>query len=230
MVSQAGRSPRALAVAYGVPAVFSVALGVGSATRLLPFDWLEAFGFISGAWGVWLQVRENVWNWPIQLISSALYVVVFLNARLFSDASLNVLYVVLYLLGWYWWLRGGENRGELHIARVTQRMTLLLAGLTVVATAAWTVFLTSIADSAPFLDAFTTVLSLVALFLTARKIFESWHLWIFVNLVYIGLYVYKSLVLTAVLYAIFAGLSVAGLINWRRLLRRQQAGVAAQPT
>lgn len=219
-----------MAVAYGVPAVFSVALGVGSATHLLPFDWLEAFGFIAGAWGVWLQVRENVWNWPIQLISSALYVVVFLNARLFSDASLNVLYVVLYLLGWYWWLRGGENRGELHIARVTQRMTLLLAGLTVVATAAWTVFLTSIADSAPFLDAFTTVLSLVALFLTARKIFESWHLWIFVNLVYIGLYVYKSLALTAVLYAIFAGLSVAGLINWRRLLRRQEAGIVAQPT
>jgi nicotinamide mononucleotide transporter len=155
---------------------------------------------------------------------------VFLNARLFSDASLNVLYVVLYLLGWHWWLRGGENRGELHIARVTQRMTLLLAALTVVATAAWTIFLTSIADSAPFLDAFTTVLSLIALFLTARKIFESWHLWIFVNLVYIGLYVYKSLVLTAVLYAIFAGLSVAGLINWRRLLRRQEAGIEAQPT
>jgi nicotinamide mononucleotide transporter len=224
------RSPRALAVAYGVPAALSIALGVGSATRLLPFDWLEAFGFISGAWGVWLQVRENVWNWPIQLISSALYVVVFLNARLFSDASLNVLYVVLYLLGWYWWLRGGENRGELHIARVTPRMMLLLAGLTVVATAAWTIVLTSIADSAPFLDAFTTVVSLVALFLTARKIFESWHLWIFVNLVYIGLYVYKGLLLTAVLYAIFAGLSVAGLVNWRRLLRRQEVGIEAQPT
>jgi nicotinamide mononucleotide transporter len=219
------RSPRGLAVAYGVPAVISIALGVGSATRLLPFDWLEAFGFISGAWGVWLQVRENVWNWPIQLLSSALYVVVFLNARLFSDASLNVLYVVLYLLGWYWWLRGGENRGELHIARVTPRLVLLLAGLTAVATAGWTTFLASIADSAPFLDAFTTVLSLVALFLTARKLFESWHLWIFVNLVYVGLYVYKGLLLTAVLYAIFAGLSVAGLVNWRRLLRHQEDAV-----
>ena len=53
------RTPRALAVAYGVPAVISIALGVGSATRLLPFDWLEAFGFISGAWGVWLQVGEK---------------------------------------------------------------------------------------------------------------------------------------------------------------------------
>jgi nicotinamide mononucleotide transporter len=206
----------------GIPAILSIALGVGSATRLLPFDWLEAFGFIRGAWGVWLQVRENVWNWPIQLISSALYVVVFLHARLFSDASLNVLYVALYLLGWFWWLRGGENHGELHIARLTPRMALLLAGLAVIATAGWTTFLSSIADSAPFLDAFTTVLSLVALLLTARKIFESWHLWIFVNLVSIGLYIYKGLPLTAVLYAIFAGLSVAGLINWHHLLHRRQ--------
>jgi nicotinamide riboside transporter PnuC len=113
------RSPRALAVAYGIPIAISIVLGAGSATRLLPIDRLEAFGFITGAWGVWLQVRENVWNWPIQLVSSALYVVVFLNARLFSDASLNVLYVVLYALGFYWWLRGGEDHGELHIARVT---------------------------------------------------------------------------------------------------------------
>ena len=224
-------SARTLAVAYGVPATISIVLGVGSATRLLPFDWLEAFGFISGAWGVWLQVRENVWNWPVQLVSSSLYVVVFLNARLFSDASLNILYVVLYVAGWYWWLRGGENRSELHIARVTARMALLLAGLAVVATAAWTAFLASIADSAPFLDAFTTVLSLIALFLTARKIFESWHLWISVNLVYIGLYVYKGLFLTAVLYAIFAGLSVAGLYNWRRLLWiQEEAGEGARAT
>ena len=218
-----------MAVAYGVPAVISIVLGVGSATRLLPFDWLEAFGFISGAWGVWLQVRENVWNWPIQLISSALYVVVFLNARLFSDAALNVLYIALYLLGWYWWLRGGENQGELHIARSTPRLTLLLAGLTIVATAGWTAVLASINDSAPLLDAFTTVLSLVALFLTARKIFESWHLWIFANLVYIGLYFYKGLMLTAVLYALFAALSVAGLINWRRLLRLQEQACTEVP-
>jgi nicotinamide mononucleotide transporter len=225
------RSPRALAVAYGIPIAISIVLGAGSATRMLPIDRLEAFGFISGAWGVWLQVRENVWNWPIQLVSSALYVAVFLNARLFSDASLNVLYVVLYALGFYWWLRGGEDHGELHITRITPRTTVLLAALMMVATAGWTVVLASIGDSAPFLDAWTTVLSLIALFLTARKIFESWHLWIFVNVVYIGLYVYKGLLLTAVLYGIFAALSVAGLINWRRLLdRRIGAEVEAQPT
>lgn len=209
------------AIAYGVPVLFSVALAAGSVTRLLPFDWLEAFGFITGAWGVWLQVRESIWNWPVQLVSSALYVAVFLQARLFSDAGLNVLYVLLYVLGWYWWLRGGTGRTQLVIGRVTPLQVVMLAAVSALATAGWTIFLASIKDSAPFLDALTTVLSLVALLLTARKIFECWHLWIGVNAIYIGLYLYKSLALTAVLYAIFAVFSVAGLLNWRALLARQ---------
>ena len=222
--------PGTIAFAYGVPVVLSILLAAGALTRILPFDWLETFGFISGAWGVWYQVREHVWNWPIQLVSSALYVVVFLQARLFSDAGLNVLYVVLYILGWYWWLRGGAGQGPLVIARITLRRVAVLAVITVIATAGETVFLASIRDAAPFMDAFTTVLSLVALYLTARKVFESWHLWIAVNLLYIGLYVYKQLDLTAFLYALFAAMSVVGLLNWQRLLRAAPAPEAtAEP-
>jgi nicotinamide mononucleotide transporter len=163
-------------------------------------------------------VRENVWNWPVQLVSSALYVVVFFQARLFADTSLNVLYVVLYVMGWYWWLRGGENHAELHINHLSVRLGVALTGVGATATAVLTVFLTSVRDAAPFLDALTTVGSLIALFMIGRKLLESWWLWIAVNVVYIGLYVYKGLALTAVLYAIFAALSVVGLLNWRRLL------------
>ena len=221
--------PRRLLISYGIPTLFSVLLGGGSALKLLPFDWLEAFGFITGAWGVWLQVRESVWNWPVQLVSSALYVVVFFKARLFADTGLNAVYIGLYVLGWYWWLRGGPDRGELVIHRTPLRLAALLAVITVAATAGWTVVLTSINDSAPFLDALTTAVSLVALFLTARKLLESWWVWIVVNIVYIGLYTYKSLPLTAVLYGLFAALSVAGLLNWQRLWRRQQVGAGAVP-
>jgi nicotinamide mononucleotide transporter len=211
-----GRHGRLLG--YGALLLLSGLLAAGTLLRILPFDRLETLGFISGAWGVWLQVRENVWNWPVQLISSALYVVVFFQARLFADTSLNVLYVALYLLGWYWWLRGGENHGELHINRTSRLLALSLAVVGLAATAVLTVFLTSVRDAAPFLDALTTVASLIALFMIGRKLLESWWVWIAVNLVYIGLYVYKGLVLTAVLYAIFAVLSVVGLLNWRQLL------------
>ena len=84
-------------------------------------------------------------------------------------------------------------------------------------------------DSAPFLDALTTVMSLVALFLTGRKLLESWWLWIAVNLIYIGLYLYKDLVLTSILYAIFAALSVVGPINWRRLYAQQDKSSVPSP-
>ena len=217
-----GRNGRLLG--YAALLLFSALLAAGTLLRILPFDRLETLGFISGAWGVWLQVRENVWNLPVQLVSSALYVVVFFQARLFADTSLNVLYVVLYLLGWYWWLRGGENHGELHINRLSGRPAVALVAVGVPATAALTVFLTSVRDAAPFLDALTTVTSLIALFMTGRKLLESWWVWIAVNLVYIGLYVYKGLVLTAILYAIFAALSVVGLLNWRQLLAEAGSG------
>ncbi|HVD00894.1 MAG TPA: nicotinamide riboside transporter PnuC [Candidatus Dormibacteraeota bacterium] len=212
-------------IVYLLLALGSVVLGAGSILKWLPFDWLEALGFISGAWGVWLQVKENVWNWPVQLVSSALYVFVFLQARLFSDTALNVLYVALYVAGWYWWLRGGERHEGVVIERTTLRAAVVLAALTAVATGAWAYFLGTVHDAAPFLDSFTTVLSLVALFMVARKLYENWWVWIFTNLIFVGLYVYKSLLLTAVLYLIFAAMSVAGLLNWRRLLREQSSVV-----
>ena len=217
--------PRAgvLLLRYAVPVILSTGLTLGAALRVLPFDWLETLGFVSGAWGVWLQVQENVWNWPVQLVSSALYVVVFFKARLFADTSLNVLYVALYILGWYWWLRGGEEHKELHFGRISSPLSAALTAVSAVATAALFVFLIRVRDSAPFLDALTTVMSLVALFLTGRKLLESWWVWIAVNLIYIGLYLYKSLVLTSILYAIFAALSVVGLLNWQRLLASHPA-------
>jgi nicotinamide mononucleotide transporter len=207
---------------YGIGACLSAGLLAGSITRVLPFDWTESIGFITGAWGVWLQVKESHWNWPIQLASSAFYVVVFLQARLFADTSLNVLYIILYALGWYWWLRGGEHHTELHIGRTSRGLALLLTVVGAAATAGMTIFLTSVRDAAPFLDALTTVMSLVALLLTGRKLFECWWVWVAVNTIYIGLYAYKGLLLTAVLYALFAVLSVVGLLNWRRLLAAQE--------
>ena len=216
-----------LRLAYVGLALGSLALALGTVVKAVPFDWLETFGFITGAWGVWLQVRENVWNWPVQLVSSAVYVAVFFQARLYSDTLLNVLYVGLYVLGWFWWLRGGENSGVLRIGRTSRRLALVLAAGTVAGTVGWTQVLIAVKDSAPFLDAFTTALSLVALLLTARKLYESWWVWIFVNVVFVGLYVYKNLYLTAFLYLIFAVLSVAGLSNWRRLLAAQEAAPSA---
>lgn len=213
------RRPSPLPLAgYAGCVVLTAALVAGLASGRVPFGWQETLGFAAGVWGVWLQVRESHWNWPVQLVSSAVYVIVFFQARLFADTTLNVLYVVLYALGWYWWLRGGTHGRGVQIGHVGWRPVAILAAVGVAGTAGMTVFLTAVHDSAPLLDALTTVTSLIALFLMGRKLFEAWWVWIAVNLVYVGLYVTRDLYLTALLYAIFAALSVVGLQQWRRLL------------
>lgn len=192
------------------------------------FGFLEAFGFATGMWGVWLQALESHWNWPVQLVSSAVYVVVFFGARLYADTTENLLDVVLYGLGWYWWLRGGERQRRLEIQHLTWRLAGILIAIGVAGSLVLNAVLVRVHDSAPLLDATTTVASLIATFMMGRKLMEAWWLWILVNLVYIVLYVVRDLDLTAVLYLLFAIFSVVGLLGWRRIERARAAEPAVE--
>ncbi|MGH7911656.1 MAG: nicotinamide riboside transporter PnuC [Candidatus Dormibacteraceae bacterium] len=180
---------------------------------------MEAFGFATGMWGVWLQALESHWNWPIQLVSSAIYVFVFFGARLYADTTENLIDVVLYGLGWYWWLLGGNRHQRLEIGHLSWRLAGVMAVIGVAGSAVLTEVLIRVHDSAPLLDATTTVASLIATFLMGRKLMEAWWLWILVNLVYIVLYLVRDLQLTAVLYLLFAIFSVIGLFGWKRIER-----------
>lgn len=202
-------------------ALGSIALLIASIRGDIASKPEETIASILGAWGVYLVVLENVWNWPIGVISSGFFVVVFANARLFGDAGLNVLYVILGLLGWYWWLRGGKDpssaaKTELRISSLDARGWAISLAALVVLTTAFTFYFRSINDAAPFLDALTTALSLVAQVLLTRKILENWIFWIVADIIYVPLYISRSLPLTAILYVVFLGLATAGLLEWRR--------------
>lgn len=193
----------------------AAALLLGAWSGVLPLGLTETLGFVTGAIGVWLTVKQNIWNWPIGIANSAFFVVLFFNARLFADMGLQVIYIVLGFLGWYWWLRGGTNRTTLHVSHASPLTLLALAVLAAGATAGLTVFLRSIGDAAPFLDALTTVLSLVAQYMLTRKLIENWYVWMGADIIYIGLYGSRGLYLTAALYALFLVLCVMGLRGWR---------------
>src|SRR6266851_5358019 len=203
-------------VGWMVGAIASLALIWSSLSHHGEMDITEVLGFITGAVSVWLTVKQNVWNWPVGIANSAFYAIVFFQARLFADSSLNIVYVVLGFLGWYWWLKGGEHRSTLNVGRVSKRSVLVLAALGLVGTAGMAVFLASVHDSAPFLDALTTVLSLIAEYMLARKLLENWGVWITADVIYIGLYSYRSLYLTAILYALFLTMCIVGFVGWRR--------------
>ncbi len=197
-------------------AVASVVLTALSAAHRVPLALTEVLGFVTGAWCVWLLVEENIWNWPIGIANNVFYVVVFFRARLFADMSLQVVYIVLSVIGWYLWLHGGAGHGRLAVRRTRWREGVVIAAVVVALTVAGTAFLRTVRDSAPFLDALTTSMSLAAQYMLTRKLIENWHLWIAVDVIYVGLYASRALPLTAVLYAIFLTMCVVGLRQWRR--------------
>jgi len=189
----------------------------------------ELLGFVTGAASVWLTVLARISNFPVGIANSAFFLILFLSARLYADSGLQVVYIALGFAGWWQWLRGGQDRSRLEVARSG---TWLLAGCTAfVVAATWglTVLLRAADDIAPFWDALTTAISLAAQFLLNAKRIENWAFWIAADLVYIPLYVAKRLDLTALVYLLFLGLCAAGVTSWRRALRasRQVSSPAA---
>jgi nicotinamide mononucleotide transporter len=182
-------------------------------------DAVEILGFITGALCVWLLARQNIWNWPIGIANNIFYIVVFLKSGLFGDSGLQVVYIVLAGYGWWTWLFPGGTRSELTVTRTSSRQWMWLLASTAVGTVMLRAFLAGYTPSTvPWWDGLTTALSLAATWGQCKKLVESWWLWILVDAIYIPLYVYKGLRLTAVLYLVFMLLCIAGLRSWKRAL------------
>jgi nicotinamide mononucleotide transporter len=183
---------------------------------------LEAISFVTGALCVWLTVRESLWNFPISLINVATFAFVFFQARLFADAGLQLVYFILTAVGWYCWLWGGERQTRLQITSAPRtEMTIVICAAIVLTAVLWRT-LHLIGGSASFFDAFTTSLSLCAQWLLNRKRVDTWMFWITVDVIYVPLYAWKGLYLTAGLCAVFLVMATMGLLAWRAKLKAQR--------
>jgi nicotinamide mononucleotide transporter len=179
-------------------------------------NWLEIAGFLTTLIGIWLTTRRLLICWPVVLAADVIYLVVFYRARLFSDSLLQVFFVAFTLYGWLHWWRGVREEGEVRVVPLSLRGWLagLVAGAVGAVLLGW--LMVRVGAALPHLDAALTSYSLVASWWQARKHTANWWLWIAVNLVYIGEYLYKDLVATAVLYLLLVILAVMGLADWRR--------------
>jgi len=179
----------------------------------------EILAVVFGIISVYLSTRENIWSWPTALINVGLYFVVFYEAKLYADMGLQVVYFALSLYGWYEWLYGGENRTELHVSRTSRTLGVRLVVIGVVCAAALGTTLARLTDAAlPYLDSATTSTSLVAQWMMTRKILENWAVWMVVDVVYVGMFIFKKLYLTAGLYSVFFVLAAMGYVQWKRSL------------
>lgn len=178
----------------------------------------ELVGALLGLWMVGCNLRVHPLAWPLAISSSALYGLVFWDARLYGDALLQGLFIAMGFWGWWQWLRGSLPDGSAlrvrHLGR-RGRLAALAAFALLWPTIGWLLARGTDTD-VPWWDAFPTAGSIVATILLARKHVENWPAWVAVNLVAIGLFAYKGLWLTVGLYAVFAALAVLGWRVWAR--------------
>ena len=180
----------------------------------------ELIGAASGLLCVWLIIRENIWNWPVGLAYALVSLLVFYKARLYSDLVLHVFYVFMNGYGWYYWLRGAGARssgGRLVVARLSRRRASLLGVATVIGIVAmgWLFDYYTDADLA-YWDSTTTVMSFAAMWMAAHKYIENWFVWLVVDVLATGIYIFKGIWPYAVLYGIYIPMAVWGWMAWSR--------------
>ena len=178
---------------------------------------LELISFALAATTVLLNIRQNHWAWLFSIASSATYALVFFDARLYGDSGLQLVFIAASIWGWWQWLRGTEET-KLVVTRLGRTGWMWALAGWGAAFLALSMFLKTYTNTdVPHIDGFLTAGSLVGQLLLARKKVENWHVWLVVDVLYVGLYIFKDLHVTAVLYAVFVVLAWRGLRAWGNL-------------
>ena len=181
-----------------------------------PVSWAELFGFITGIACVALAVAQRIETFPVGIANNVFFVVLFIDARLYADAGLQIVYIGLGVLGW--WLWATRVRSPLAVTRAGPRLLVTTALAVGVATLILIPILRAAHGAAPGWDAATTSMSLGAQLLLNLKRLETWYVWIAVDVIYVPLYFSRDLNLTALVYIVFLALCVQGWRQWRTVV------------
>jgi nicotinamide mononucleotide transporter len=187
------------------------------------YFFLEIISTLSGIICVYLQTRENIKAWPFGILSVTLAVFIFYKEMLYSDFILHNIYIVLNIYGWWFWNKKNKNNSSISsssikLIRNTQLLFYLMAIL--ILSFVWGNYMDKHFNASfPYLDAFTTIGSLIAQYLLARKILQNWLIWIAVDFVAIGVYLAKDLYFFSGLFTVYLILCIKGYLDWRKPLR-----------
>jgi len=183
--------------------------------------WIEVVGFATGFIFIFLEIKENKWMWPVGFLSALFYVFVFFQAKFYADMFLQFYYLIISVYGWYVWTKGKNDEDVIVISSGKNRQFIVLAIVSFILFLLVAYILQRFTDSPlPYWDSLTTSLSIVAVWMLAKKIIEQWFVWIFVDLLSAVLYIYKDLYLTSLLYLIFAVLAFVGYLQWKKIMNK----------
>lgn len=193
----------------------------------------EIFGTIVGLVYIWLEYKASIYLWIASIIMPAIYIFVYYKAGLYADFGINIYYLLAAIYGWVTWRYGGFLRSkllhqeqpsakkpDLPITHIPLRYLLPMTAVFAVAFVGIAWILINFTDSnVPWYDSFTTAMSIIAMWMLARKYVEQWWAWIAVDVVCVGLYIYKGLYSTSALYAIYVIIAIFGYLKWRRMMK-----------
>ena len=153
-----------------------------------------------------------------------LYSWIFFDYKLYAESLLQIYFLVIQIIGWFWWLKGRGSDGKIIVLRLTSREAIAYAGTgAIIAIVLGWVMKTYTNASVPFFDSTVASLSVIAQFLLAKQRLENWIVWIITDVLSIGIYIYKMLYPTAVLYTVFLGMAIGGLATWLAHIQDQRA-------
>lgn len=186
-------------------------------------SWQEVIGVATGLLCVYLAAINNIWNWPFAIIGVGIYIFIFFEAHLYADMGLQFYFMAMNIYGWYHWSHKSAAAKRAPVVFMSKREVFIA----IVAVTLFTCILGSVLKyttaSFPYLDSFCTACSLVAQYLLARKVLQNWLIWIFVDVIYVGIYIFKDLHLTAIMYAIYVAIALLGYLDWKKEYKRQSA-------
>ena len=212
----------------------------------IDFIFFEAFGYkmshlecwatVSGGVAVWLSARENVWSWVLGLLNVVLAFALFYQIQLYPDMFLQVFFFITNLIGWWQWkypkMSEANQKNELKISKMSFQQWVILVGIGIFFTAlfgtfarnlhGWFPTLFSKPTAFPYLDSFTTIMSIVATFMLIRKKMEAWLVWLVIDLISTYIYYLKEVKLYSLLYLIFCFIAAFGAYNWNRQYQKQE--------
>lgn len=187
---------------------------------------LEIFAVIISIIGVTLTIKRNMWCWVFNFFAFVLYAYLFFEFKLYGETILQVFFMVVNFYGFYHWLKGKQQDHEIRIEPIALQTVILQMIIAAVGGGVFGLSLHYFTDAAlPMLDSQLAAFSLLATYWTSRKHIATWVLWVFVDIVYVGMFMYKELFLTATLYAAFVGLAAFGWWQWEQVKKKQSASM-----
>jgi nicotinamide mononucleotide transporter len=203
------------------------------------FTIIETLAAIFSLWCVYLAGKNKILNWPISMLASFLYFGVFYKNRFYSDAYLQIVFLVFQSFGWYQWyikskfsnipnnspqsstIKEPNSDNETTTSPIRSLSWSEIFNYSSIFLVFWGCYYLAYLNffenpRAPLLDTFLTSISLLALYLQAKRIINHWFLWIFADILYVPLYFWGEQYITSALYAIFIGLAFWGWKSWQK--------------